>query len=217
MSNLIQKRMLLIVAIALFSVTNLIACDGTKLPIPDEILAAKHLNSVIQNSKSIGTADKRKTQAEFQNVENQFGQVWKPLEESLTELQRNRASAERNLRELQAKLEIEGQQLAEKIRVHNEDTATPAATYNQQAESLNADIKAFEKREIEEQEILIKDQERREKNRIQDLTQKATAVETWLAGPSLGNFMNRKTRLSFTDGQAMKQLRLADKIGGIRD
>lgn len=217
MSQMIQIRMLFVVAAALANVTTVNAWGGPKLPIPPEILAANQLDSVIQRSKSIGAADKRKARADFQNVKDQFDQVWKPLEDSLAKLQRDRASADLKLRNLQAKLENEGKQLGEKIRVHNADTTTPAAEYNRQAKSLNAEIKAFEKREIKEQENLIKDQARRDKNQIQDLTRKANAVETWMAGPSLRNFMKRKNRLSFTDGKAMKQLRLADKIGGIRD
>lgn len=214
----IHCRMPFVVAMALISVTTAQARADIKLPIPGEMLEANKLAFVIQSSTAISTAEKRQAAAEFQNVKTQFDQVWKPVEEGYANLKQEQADAVRKWTVLQEKLAEDAKELEGRIHDHNLDKDNlPAADYNRRARKLDDDAKALDEEFQEKQEKLQKELVDREETLHKELMKRAEVVQTWLSGPSLRNFMNRKNRLSIPDGHAMKQLRLADKLGGIRD
>jgi len=144
-------------------------------------------------STKLSQAEKAAYREEHAKVEAQFREVWTPLE-----------AVYKELRQATKVLEREGAEIERQIYYHNGparqaiDPTNEAQVneYNSRADALNQKKQEFEERA-----------ERTVNPLIESMSARAGAVERWLEGPTLRQFMDWSRGLIFGDSEALKQLK----------
>jgi hypothetical protein len=178
--------------------------SGSQIPLPPGFATAKSTMGQVEQADNLPAEAKKVVREQFQYVEAQFNQVWKPLQDVYDGYMTKLGDLRRDESSLAVRIEAHNRK-PQVFRLPEQQGAYDQ--YNAEAAQLNSD----------KAELVQNFQQTNEKAN-KDWAEKVKDVDTWLSGPSLKQFTNVAERLLsgkviFRKGQAWNDLVRAASAG----
>jgi hypothetical protein len=178
--------------------------SGSQIPLPPGFATAKSMMGQVDQADNLPAEAKKVVREQFQYVEAQFNQVWKPLQDVYDGYLTKLGDLRRDESSLAARIEAHNRK-PQVFRLPEQQGAYDQ--YNAEAGQLNSD----------KAELAQNFQQTNEKAN-KDWAEKVKDVDTWLSGPSLKQFTHVAERLLsgkviFRKGQAWNDLVRAASAG----